>query len=54
MVYSNLLSIVQASIAQSRVNLTTGLWGVHFCMLVVLLLLFYRRLMVTSIFRLIR
>jgi lipopolysaccharide export system permease protein len=54
MVYSNLLSIVQASIAQSRLNLTTGLWGVHFCMFVVLLLLFYRRLMVTSIFRLIR
>ncbi|OGA38990.1 MAG: LPS export ABC transporter permease LptF [Betaproteobacteria bacterium RIFCSPLOWO2_12_FULL_62_13] len=54
MVYSNLLSIVQASIAQSRVDLTTGLWGVHVVMFAVLLLLFHRRLMVFSLFRFIR
>ncbi len=54
MVYSNLLSIMQASIAQSRVEFTIGVWGVHLLMLVVLLVLFYRRLMVFSIFRLIR
>jgi lipopolysaccharide export system permease protein len=54
MVYSNLLSISQASIAQSRLSLLTGLWGVHFLMLVLLLVLFYRRLMVFSPFRLVR
>lgn len=54
MVYSNLLSIVQAWIAQSHVSFATGLWGVHFCMFVLLLLLFYRRLMVFSIFRFIK
>ena len=54
MTYSNLLSIVQASIAQSRLDFTTGLWGVHLGMLALLVLLFYRRLMVFSIFRLAR
>jgi len=51
MIYSNLLSVVQASIAQAQVSLAVGLWGVHLCMFVLLLLLFYRRLMVFSIFR---
>ena len=54
MTYSNLLSIVQASIAQSRISVTSGLWGVHVCMFLVLLLLFYRRLTVFSIFRVIK
>ena len=54
MVYSNLLSIMQASIAQSRVDFSLGVWGVHMGMLVVLLMLFYRRLMVFSILRLFR
>lgn len=53
MTYSNLLSIVQASIAQSRMSFTLGL-GVHALMLAVLVLLFYRRLMVVSLFRLLR
>jgi lipopolysaccharide export system permease protein len=54
MVYSNLLSISQAAIAQSRITLATGLWGVHALMLVLLLVMFYRRLMVFSLFRLVR
>jgi len=52
MAYSNLLSITQASIAQSRISLAAGLLGVHAVMLVILLALFYRRLMVFSLFRL--
>jgi lipopolysaccharide export system permease protein len=52
--YSNLLSIVQASIAQSRIDLATGLWGVHALMAMVLVLLFYRRVMVFSLFRLVK
>jgi len=54
MAYSNLLSITQASIAQSRVSLALGLVGVHALMLLVLAALFYRRLMVFSLFRLVR
>jgi lipopolysaccharide export system permease protein len=54
MIYSNLLSVSQAAIAQSRITLLTGLWGVHVLMLVLLAVMFYRRLMVFSPFRLVR
>lgn len=54
MVYSNLLSITQASIAQSRISLPAGVLGVHAGMLAILVLLFYRRLMVFSLFRWVR
>lgn len=54
MTYSNLLSITQASIAQSRISLAAGLLGVHALMLLLLLAFFYRRLMVFSLFRLVR
>lgn len=50
MSYSNLLSIVQASIAQSRMHFAVGL-GVHAIMVLVLLALFYRRLMVVPLKR---
>ena len=52
--YSNLLSIMQASLAQSRIDLATGLWGVHALMAALLLILYYRRVMVFSLFRLLR
>src|SRR5574341_1250361 len=51
MIYSNLLSITQASIAQSRISAVAGLLGVHAVMLLLLAALFYRRLMVFSLFR---
>ncbi|MDH3286685.1 MAG: LPS export ABC transporter permease LptF [Betaproteobacteria bacterium] len=54
MSYSNMLSIAQASIAQSRISFAVGVLGVHALMFVLLLLLFYRRLMLFSLFRLIR
>ncbi|MBI3937662.1 MAG: LPS export ABC transporter permease LptF [Betaproteobacteria bacterium] len=54
MVYSNFLSIAQAWVAQSRISLATGLWGVHAGMLLLLAVLYYRRLAVISLFRLFR
>lgn len=51
MSYSNLLSIVQAAIAQGRLPFVAGV-GVHLLMIAVLVLLFYRRLMVVSLPRL--
>jgi lipopolysaccharide export system permease protein len=54
MVYSNFVSIAQAWIAQEKIGLTTGLWGVHAVMLVVLVLLFFRRLTLFSVFRYLR
>ena len=46
MVYSNLISIAQAWVSQGRIPFTTGWWVVHAVMLLVLVLLFYRRLRV--------
>jgi lipopolysaccharide export system permease protein len=54
MIYSNLLSIMQASIAQERINIFVGMWGVHVGMLLLLTLMFYRRLSVFSFWRLFR
>src|SRR5688572_3568507 len=54
MAYSNLLSITQAQIAQSRLSLSLGMFAVHAAMLLILLALFYRRLLVVSLFRLVR
>jgi lipopolysaccharide export system permease protein len=50
MTYSNLLSIVQAWISQSRLSFTLGL-GVHVVMIAVLVLLFYRRVVPGALFR---
>jgi lipopolysaccharide export system permease protein len=53
MTYSNLLSITQASIAQSRVSFALGMC-VHVAMLAVLVALFYRRVAVFSFWRFLR
>ena len=49
MVYSNLLTVSQARVAQGKLAFGVGWWLVHAAMLVVLLLLFARRM---SLFRL--
>jgi lipopolysaccharide export system permease protein len=54
MTYSNLLSITQAAIAQSRISFAAGVLGVHAAMLTLLAALFYRRLTVYSLFRWVR
>lgn len=51
MIYNNMLSVAQAAIAQSRIGLSVGLWSVHGTMIVVLLVLFYRRTSVVSLMR---
>jgi len=48
MVYSNLLSVSQARVAQGKLSFATGWWLVHAVMLVVLLVLFAQRM---SLFR---
>jgi lipopolysaccharide export system permease protein len=42
--YNNLLSIFQAWTAQGKVNIWVGLWPVHFVMVAILLVLFWRQL----------
>jgi len=48
MVYSNTVSIAQAWVSSGRLKFGTGWWIVHAAMLVLLLLLFWRRLRVGS------
>lgn len=52
MIYSNLLSVSQAWVAQGRMPFAIGVWAVHALMIAVLLLLFWKRLSVFSIWRL--
>jgi lipopolysaccharide export system permease protein len=52
MIYNNVISITQAAITQSRVSFLPGMAGIHVIMLMLALLLFYRRLNVISVYRL--
>jgi lipopolysaccharide export system permease protein len=54
MIYSNLLSVSQAWVAQGRVAFGMGVWVIHALMLIVLVLLFWRRQAVVSLWRLVR
>jgi len=45
-IYSNLLSVSQAWVAQGRLSFWIGLWAVHALMLLPLLFLFYQRMIV--------
>jgi lipopolysaccharide export system permease protein len=49
MVYANVLSMVQAWVSQGRVGFYIGWWVVHAAMVVVLCLMFYRRIRVGSL-----
>jgi lipopolysaccharide export system permease protein len=53
-IYSNCMSMVQAWIVQGRIGVGSGTVGVHVVMLVVLGVLFYRRLAVSSFLRWLR
>ena len=54
MTYSNLLSVSQAWVRQERLSFEIGLVAVHVVMLLILLLMFWRRLSVFSWMRLLR
>ncbi|MGH8599564.1 MAG: LPS export ABC transporter permease LptF [Burkholderiales bacterium] len=53
-IYNNVISVAQAWIAEGKIGFATGVWGVHAAMFVILLLLFYRRLTLFSVWRLFR
>jgi lipopolysaccharide export system permease protein len=52
MVYTNMLSIFQAWVAQQKVDTFSGMWGVHLGMLAVVAMMFYVRLSVRPLRRL--
>ena len=45
-IYSNLISVTQAWVAQGKLSFWLGVWAVHAVMLVPLIVLFYRRIAV--------
>jgi lipopolysaccharide export system permease protein len=51
MVYSNLISMTQAWVAQGRLSFDLGWWVVHVSMAMLLALMFWRRMRVGSAFR---
>jgi len=52
MIYNNLLSLSQAWVAQGRLPFEFGVWAVHVLMFFALVLLFWKRLAVFSVWRL--
>jgi lipopolysaccharide export system permease protein len=48
MTYSNLISVSQAWVSQGKISFNIGWWAVHVAMLVLLLVLFYRRMSIRS------
>jgi len=54
LVYNNLLSIVQAWVSQGKVSFVAGLIGPHVLVLAIVAIMFYRRLSVSSILRILR
>jgi lipopolysaccharide export system permease protein len=51
MIYSNLLSVSKTWVAQGRLPFEVGVWAVHLLMGVTLIVLFWRRLAVFSVWR---
>jgi lipopolysaccharide export system permease protein len=51
MIYSNLLSVSQAWVAQGRLPFGVGVWAVHLLMGLVLAGLFWKRLSVSPVWR---
>jgi lipopolysaccharide export system permease protein len=44
MLYSNMISVTNSWVAQGKITPGVGLWGIHIAMLIVTLLMFYRRM----------
>lgn len=51
MLYSNMISVTNAWVGQGKMSPGVGLWGIHLLMLVVTALMFYRRMNLFSIRR---
>ncbi|MDD5180595.1 MAG: LPS export ABC transporter permease LptF [Gallionellaceae bacterium] len=54
MLYNNMISVTNAWVGQEKIGPMLGLWGIHTLMFVLMVLLFYRRLSVFSLRRLVR
>lgn len=52
MLYSNLISVSNTWVGQGKVPAETGMWAIHLLMLIVTIMMFYRRMMLFSTQRL--
>jgi lipopolysaccharide export system permease protein len=52
MLYTNMLSILQAWVTQQKIGMFFGMWGVHVAMLAMVAMMFHFRLSVRPMFRL--
>ncbi|MDD5300302.1 MAG: LPS export ABC transporter permease LptF [Gallionella sp.] len=51
MLYSNMISVTNAWVGQGKLSPGVGLWGIHAVMLIIMLLMFYRRMALFSLRR---
>jgi lipopolysaccharide export system permease protein len=51
MLYSNMISVTNAWVGQGKLSPGIGLWGIHALMLTITALMFYRRMTLFSLFR---
>jgi lipopolysaccharide export system permease protein len=51
MLYNNLISVTNTLVGQGKLGPVIGFWGIHVLMLMLMVLLFYRRLLVFSVRR---
>ena len=49
MLYNNMISVTNSWVGQGKLSPGIGLWGIHFAMLAVTLLMFYRRMTLFSL-----
>jgi lipopolysaccharide export system permease protein len=49
MLYNNMISVTNSWVGQGKITPGVGLWGIHFAMLAVTLLMFYRRMTLFSL-----
>lgn len=54
MVYSNMISVTNSWVGQGKLSPGIGLWGIHALMLAVTALMFYRRMTLFSLWRMIK
>ncbi len=54
LIYNNSLSIVQTWVEQEKISFATGLLGPHLLVVAIIAIMFYRRVAVSSLFRMLR
>lgn len=54
MIYNNMISVVNSLVGQGKIDPAVGFWGIHGLMFMLLVLLFYRRVTIFSLRRIVK